>query len=194
VSSCYNITDLRVSFCKSFTEVGFQELIGCSQQFIYLDFSYCPNITNVFFKSLQSQIVSLKELKLRGCQKLSDLVGIYLGIKCRQLQLIDVRGCSLINPEAIIRVLKSVNKVVDILTDINTFQRHIIPVGFPGKVRALELALKDVYKTPTNKITKEKMGSNHSNIPSDNLNVKKFYRAKMKKNIQKQSNSNKIYS
>jgi hypothetical protein len=186
-SACPQLQELHFSFCRSFSVQGFLEFVGFPQKFTLLDLSNCAVVTNSIFGQLRSQLINLRTLKLRNCKKISEMVGLYLALPCRELRLLDVRGCPLLKPAAFLRIFRAFNQRITILLDTPNAEREVVPIGYPGKERGLELGLAEVYHAPFTRVAMASSKSIAEQEPrmGDTLNVKKFIKAKVKKNLKK---------
>jgi hypothetical protein len=53
---------------------------------LYIDVSYCNQMSNGLFLQILSQIPNVKVLKMRGCRRLTKLVADEIGIKYYQIK------------------------------------------------------------------------------------------------------------
>lgn len=182
-TSCKEIQVINFSFCRGITAAGFQELTQSPQKFKHLDFSNCVHVNDSLIGKFKLNFVNLESLTLRNCNKISDAVAIHLARNARKLKKLDVRGCPLVTFLGIRLILHATNKKVVIEMDIEPEKRNILPVGYPGKNRAMELSLREVFMSFPKESKSFKNGMNGEEPSIDDINVKKFIKSKVKRSM-----------
>ncbi|XP_042324603.1 dynein regulatory complex subunit 6 isoform X2 [Sceloporus undulatus] len=119
---CPNLIYLNLSHCRAVTDAGIETLVLISslayinisglditdQRFCfdvrrldYIDFSFCPQLSNHSLKNLTLNCRKLTTLSMVGCCKINDVGIQFVAVCCNFLHYLDISGCVNITDKAL---------------------------------------------------------------------------------------------
>jgi len=94
-----NLTQVSLSAARGLSDISCSSLLESCHKLVYLDLSFCSNITDKAFEGMHDPL--LKILNLKGCDKLTDRALLAIATGCKNLNGLYLAYCSQITDKGL---------------------------------------------------------------------------------------------